>query len=175
VSLITPDLSHSKPAPAGHLITVYVKRNVRETRCVQILNIYFSYLLCDCEACRGHSKHTKCSPYSCQYIRWLRLQVFYVSWTFKPSPFFLKIIWVYFNFLTWLLLVPESCNYWSCYEITGCKDVPAVGCCLLSGRQWKTRSVGRISRHAAADEARLSCSCDCVSETLSLITNREIL
>lgn len=53
----------------------------------------------------------------------------------------------------WLLFIPESCNYWSCHVTPGCKDVPAVGCCLLSGRQWTTRSVGSISRHAAADEA----------------------
>jgi len=53
----------------------------------------------------------------------------------------------------WLLFVHESCYYWSRHEIPGSKDVPAVGCCLLSGRQLKTRSVGRISRHAAADEA----------------------
>jgi hypothetical protein len=146
--------SHRKPAPAGHLVIVCVTRNTaRETRCIHILNIQFSHLLCDCGACSGHSKHTKCSPYSCQYIRWLRLQFW--MWA-EPSfavLFFLKITWVYFNFLMWLLFVLESCNYGSCHEIPGCKDVPAVGCCLLSGRQWKTRSVGRISGQAAAEEA----------------------
>jgi hypothetical protein len=79
-------------------------------------------------------------------------------WAEPPIPvlFFPKITWVYFNFLMWLLFVLESCNYWSCHEIPGCKDVPAVGCCLLSGRQWTTPSVGRISRHAAADKLQSS-------------------
>jgi len=40
VSLSTPDLSHRKPAPAGHLVTFYITRNtVRETRSIQLLNI----------------------------------------------------------------------------------------------------------------------------------------